>query len=72
MRKVSQRMVQRGGGRRQDNADGTVTKDRTSQPAQLGHQMANNKGFQFYANHLIQRLVSPFIPKKAKDEPSVS
>lgn len=57
MRKQSRAMNLRGGER-----DKT---DRSSFPAQLGHSMANDKGWQFHANELLRKLMSPFITKKA-------
>lgn len=39
-------------------------KDRTSTPQECGHKLAHNKGFQLAANGLLQRLLSPFIPKR--------
>lgn len=57
MRKQSRCMVLRGGQR--DSGD------RSSFPAQIGHSLANNKGFQFAANALLRKLLSPVLFKKA-------
>ena len=66
MRKASSGMVQRGGGRGSfDPETQEVTVDRTSWPAQYGHQMCNSKGFQYAANWLLQSLLKPSLPKKA-------
>ena len=66
MRKASSGMVARGGGRSSFNHETQETQhDRSSWPAQYGHQMCNSKGFQYAANWLLQSLLNPFIPKKA-------
>jgi hypothetical protein len=56
MRKQSHAMNQRGGNREPG--------DRSTMTAQIGHSMTKDKGFQLYANELLRKLLSRFVPQQ--------
>lgn len=56
MRKHNKSMAQRSGLTENEAKELGVTRQ------QIGHQLANNKAFQFAANTLLGKLVSGYIP----------
>ena len=56
MRKCNRKMRQKSGG--------WYTKAEKNAAPALAHSIVNDKGFQLWANGLLARMLSPFLPKR--------